>query len=279
MRIPYFTPIFLLALTFHFAACNNSTLDEAEELLQSDTVAMDQTNEKIMMPNAVEFASHDGLLISGVLWEIDSTSPIILLCHQSGSNYHEYDEIAPQLNELGFNCLAIDQRAGGILFDLVNITADRAISEGKEVGFLDAQQDINASINYCYERFNSPVILWGSSYSAGLALHFAQENEKVSAVIAFSPGDYFDDRLRPLTETMIHFTKPYFITSAKHEAKVISSFLEKAIPDPLHMHYTPKNDGKHGSKALWKETENNAEYWDELTLFLNRIKEQKITNP
>lgn len=264
---------FILLFSLYLPACNNATNHEHADEHLSDSINSSPIDVERHMPIAVEFPSTDGLLISGVLWEMAESAPIILLCHQSGSNYHEYDEIAPQLNDLGFNCLAIDQRAGGILFDLVNLTADRAISEGKSVSFLDAQQDIDASIDYCYNRYKSPVIVWGSSYSAGLGLHLAHTNEKVSAVIAFSPGDYFEDDFPPLSKTMETFTKPFFITSAKHEAKAISSFLENTINDSLHIQFTPENDGTHGSKALWKETVNHEEYWNELSIFLKDIKE------
>ncbi len=272
MQIPSHRNTFLLVFMFYFTACDHSTVVGTEEISQSDTVAMDQSNEKMIMPSAVEFPSLDGLLISGVLWEIDPKAPLLLLCHQAGSNYHEYDEIAPQLNELGFNCLAIDQRAGGVLFDLVNQTADRAISENKTVSYLDAEQDILASINYCANRYHTPVILWGSSYSAGLSLHLAESNENVEAVIAFSPGDYFEEQRPPLVERMKNFTKPFLITSAKHESKVITSFLDNTISDSLHVHFIPEKDGKHGSKALWSETINHEEYWSEIKLFLNRLK-------
>ena len=272
MRISISTNIFLLAVLFHLTACNNSTVNDTEEIAQSDTVELNESNETIIMPSAVEFPSLDGLLISGVLWEIDTKAPILLLCHQAGSNYHEYDEIAPQLNELGFNCLAIDQRAGGVLFDLVNQTADRAISENKTVSYVDAEQDLLASINYCPNRYHTPVILWGSSYSAGLSLHLAESNENVEAVIAFSPGDYFEEQRPLLAERMKSFTKPFFITSAKHESKVITSFLDKTISDSLHVHFIPEKDGNHGSKALWSETINHDEYWSAIKLFLNRLK-------
>lgn len=272
MRISSSINVFLLTVLFHVTACDNSTVNDTEVIAQSDTVALNESNETIIMPSAVEFPSLDGLLISGVLWEIDPKAPILLLCHQAGSNYHEYDEIAPQLNSLGFNCLAIDQRAGGVLFDLVNQTADRAISENKTISYVDAEQDVLASINYCANRYHKPVILWGSSYSAGLGLHLAEVNKNVEAVIAFSPGDYFEEQRPLLAERMKSFTKPFFITSAKHESKEITSFLDTAISDSLHVHFIPEKDGKHGSKALWSETKNHDEYWSAIKLFLNRLK-------
>ena len=37
----------------------------------------------------------------------------ILLFHQAGTNRGEYEPIAPRLNAVGFDTLAIDQRSGG----------------------------------------------------------------------------------------------------------------------------------------------------------------------
>ena len=84
MRISISTNIFLLAVLFHLTACNNSTVNDTEEIAQSDTVELNESNETIIMPSAVEFPSLDGLLISCVLWEIDTKAPILLLCHQAG---------------------------------------------------------------------------------------------------------------------------------------------------------------------------------------------------
>ncbi len=267
-RLQIFTLPFISVL-FAITSCGDeSTTNTIEN--QSDTLAIPSETET-NMPIAIDFLSLDSLLISAVLWEIDPDSQTILLCHQAGSNYHEYDEIAPKLNDLGYNCLAIDQRAGGILFDVVNQTADRAISEGRVVGYTAAEQDILAAISFCYERYQQPVFLWGSSYSAGLALHISQENEAVSAVIAFSPGDYFEDEKPALKERMKAFTKPYFITSSKQEAEKISEFLVTSKSDSIHIHYVPSENGIHGSKALWESTPNHTAYWDALKQFLTHL--------
>lgn len=250
---------------------NNVDVEETEDKTDTTTTGSEI---KPNMPSAVEFPSLDGLLISAVLWEIDPTAPTILMCHQAGYNYHEYDEIAPKLNDLGYNCLAIDQRAGGILFDVVNQTADRAITEGKTISYVEAEQDIVAAIDYCSELYQAPIIVWGSSYSAGLALHLSQTNDHVAAVIAFSPGDYYEGEKPLLAATMKEFSKPYFITSSKREGATISEFLTKSISDSLHIQFIPEKDGIHGSKALWESTENQLEYWDALKSFLKILNQQ-----
>jgi alpha-beta hydrolase superfamily lysophospholipase len=75
----------------------------------------------------------DSLTIYGVLYHQSPQKPIIVLCHQAGSSKDEYAEIAPQLNALGFNCLAIDQRSGGNRLGGVNQTAAAAEKKGAKI--------------------------------------------------------------------------------------------------------------------------------------------------
>src|SRR5688572_25599576 len=85
----------------------------------------------------VEFESLDSLMISANLYEVDPSFPIMVLCHQRGFCKYEYAGIAERFNELGFNCLAIDQRCGGPIADQPNETWLRAIEKNKPVDFLD----------------------------------------------------------------------------------------------------------------------------------------------
>gem|GEM_PF-5977157 len=62
---------------------------------------------------SISFKSADGILITADSYvPHTTTSPLILLFHQAGSSRGEYNEIAPRLNELGFNCIAVDLRSG-----------------------------------------------------------------------------------------------------------------------------------------------------------------------
>jgi len=56
---------------------------------------------KKFSPEKVEFSSVDGLTISGDLYEVDPSAPIILLSHSGDSNKYEYADIAPKMNYLG----------------------------------------------------------------------------------------------------------------------------------------------------------------------------------
>jgi len=69
----------------------------------------------------VTFPSTDGLMLTADLYmPHPKTAPFIVLFHQARWSRGEYREIAPKLNEMGFNCLAMDQRSGGEVNDVKN---------------------------------------------------------------------------------------------------------------------------------------------------------------
>ncbi|MGY8687411.1 MAG: hypothetical protein ACKVHP_06705, partial [Verrucomicrobiales bacterium] len=84
----------------------------------------------------VSFDSQDGLEVTADLFMAHENpeTPFILLFHQAGFSRGEYREIAPRLNQLGFNCMAIDQRSGNAANGVTNETAQRAKAAGKPTG-------------------------------------------------------------------------------------------------------------------------------------------------
>lgn len=220
----------------------------------------------------VEFESLDGLMITANLFEVDQDAPTIVLCHQARFNKFEYDGIAQRLNEMGYNCLAIDQRSGGPIASEQNETNLSATKKGLPVDFLDAAQDITAAVNYASEKYGQPIILWGSSYSSTLVLYEAIKNENIEAVISFSPGDYFAEELGSLVEKLEGFDKPMFITSAKNEIPWAEELLVKMTMNENQIQFKPEGDGWHGSRALWPNQDGGEEYWDAITKWLESIK-------
>ena len=97
-----------------------------------------------------EFPAPDDLKITADLYLVseEKQTPLIVLCHQAGWSRGEYREIAPKLNQLGFNCLAIDQRSGGKVNDVPNETVRAALAAKKATTFIDAEQDIIAAIKW-----------------------------------------------------------------------------------------------------------------------------------
>jgi dienelactone hydrolase len=220
----------------------------------------------------VEFPSKDGLIISADLYEVDPDLPVVVLFHQAGYNKYEYADIAPRLNKIGFNALAIDQRAGGSFAGKQNETNNRAMHNGIEnIEFLDAMQDMESAIDYLADRYQKKVIVWGSSYSSGLALHIATQNKKVKAVISFSPGDYFGKSFPSLKTVLPKIEQPFLVTSSREEADELTKLLSEVDQSDLRSQYIPESEGFHGSKALWIDQDGAEEYWAAVTSFLDKI--------
>jgi len=256
------SPAFLLL--FSCGGTNTSENSNPED-------STNQTVEKQNGPTLVEFEAEDSLLVSANLYEIDPSKPIIILCHQAGYNKYEYAGIAERFNELGFNCLSIDQRSGGPIADQRNETWLRAIQQNKPTDYLDAEKDIVAAINYAYNKYKQPVILLGSSYSSTLCVYQAIENEKVSAVIAFSPGNYFAPERGDLIEPMITFEKPFFFTAAHEEIPYVRELVFGRQRTANQMIFVPEGEGMHGARALWPTQEGGDEYWMALEEFLENL--------
>ncbi len=221
-----------------------------------------------------EFPAPDDLKITADLYLVseEKQTPLIVLCHQAGWSRGEYREIAPKLNQLGFNCLAIDQRSGGKVNDVPNETFRAALAAKKATTFIDAEQDIIAAIIWARENHaTGKVILWGSSYSSALALRVAGEHpELVDGVLAFAPGEYFARMGKPndwVTASAKKIKIPTFVTSAKKEAPRWRGIFD-AIPAESKVKFIPNTDGNHGSRALWAQFDDSGEYWKNVNQFL-----------
>lgn len=217
----------------------------------------------------INFNSKDGLQLTADFYEISNPKGFILLCHRSHCNRAEYRETAPKLNKLGYSCLAIDQRSGMKVFGEVNETKIRAKEKGLSTGYLDAKPDIEAAIDYGF-MLNSqkPIILFGSSYSASLALLISPQTDKVRATIAFSPGEYLKGI--HLAEQIKSTNKPIFVTSPKKEIQEVSEVV-KFVRKKKITHFKPKVEGFHGSKTLWETVKGHEIYWKALMQFFKKI--------
>lgn len=258
--------LLVFGLPMLFLACQPQTDNESTANCETDTVYVhdfDYVPLTIEAPDSVKIAANE--------YKIDDTSPIIVLCHQAQFNKFEYDGIAQRLNEMGFNCIAIDQRSGGPIGSTQNLTNLDAQKAGKAVSYLDAQQDITAAVNFTAERYQQEVILWGSSYSSTLVLWESLKNENIRAVVSFSPGDYFEE-LGSLTDQLPQLSIPFFITSGGWEAEATTQLLSKTELGANQIQFIPEGDGHHGSRALWPNQSGGEEYWEAVTDFLNQLK-------
>jgi alpha-beta hydrolase superfamily lysophospholipase len=222
---------------------------------------------------SVTIKSADGIPITGDLYLAhDASAPFILLCHQAGWSRGEYREIAPKLNKLGFNCLAIDQRSGKEVNGVSNETVIAAEKAGKSTMFLDAEQDIIAALKHVRSKHaKGKLILWGSSYSSALALRIVGTNQGIAdGVMSFAPGEYFVRFGKPedfIKQGASKLTVPVFITSAKNEYPRWKEIFD-AIPSKTKTRFIPDSAGNHGSRALFKRFEDNGAYWKAVNTFL-----------
>ncbi len=218
--------------------------------------------------------SSDGVKIKADVYEIkDKKAPVILLFHQAGFSRGEYRETAPLLNDLGFNCIAIDQRSGKGVNGVTNETFTDASEKGFSTKYSDAFPDLKAALKFAMRRHPSnKIVVWGSSYSASLVFVLANNYlDKITAVIAFSPGEYFKFRGKEIKEYAQKVKCPVFITSAKKEHGSWKGIYE-SIPEGTKFFFLPESEGVHGSRALWKSNKSYKEYWKALKEFLSGIK-------
>jgi len=199
----------------------------------------------------IQFDSKDGLPITADLYEVENPKGFILLCHRSHCNRGEYRETAPKLNRAGFSCLTIDQRSGMKVFGVVNEPKVLAKQKGMPTRYLDAKPDIEAAMDYAFNLNNDkPTIIFGSSYSASLALLISAETDtKICTTVAFSPGEYLKNI--KLADEIKLLNKRTFVTSSKKEIADVSAFV-KYVDSKYVAQFKPEVDGFHGSKTLWE---------------------------
>lgn len=221
---------------------------------------------KLCSMKRLHFKAKDGLPVTADEYAVENPKGYIVLCHRSHFNRGEYRQTAPELNKLGFSCLAIDQRSGMQVLGVTNETYKLAKEKGLQTGYEAAKPDIEAAVDFAYKRNKNPIILVGSSYSASLALLIAAEQpERVCAVAAFSPGEYL--KHTQVGASLAGLKIPAFVTSSKKEIPSTEAVISQVNP-VFVTHFKPKGEGEHGSRVLWKTSLHNHEYWQAFTAFL-----------
>ena len=216
----------------------------------------------------ITFKADDQLTIFGRRYDAAKPKAVILLFHQADSSKGEYTEIAPRLRDAGYTAIAIDQRSGGGLYG----DNETVALLGKSADYLDAKRDLQAAVTFA-EQTKLPIILWGSSYSSSLVFPIAAENPgKIKAILAFSPGEYFADKVLAKTAAA-KVQVPVFVTSASDpkeiaEAKAIAA----AVPGGRAEQFVPVA-GVHGSSTLIaaKDPKGAEANWQAVLAFLKKV--------
>lgn len=235
------------------------------------TMTACHAREQEFKTGTIHFKAQDGVEMTGDLYVArGADAPLIILYHMADSSRGEYLEIAPELNRLGFNCLAVDQRSGFEEKGVRNLTMDDARKKGKGLSYSAAYVDVESALAYARETWKpSAIILWGSSYSSDHVLVAAAEHPgEVAAVLSFSPGGYSEYGEFSLADFAVKVACPVFVTSGVSEAARSRNYYDM-IPDGNKVFFLPgSGGGEHGSPALWSTCDAQAEYWAAVKTFL-----------
>lgn len=224
-----------------------------------------------MAQQKISFPAKDGIEVTADLYFLASDKPYVILLHQARYSRGEYIEIAPKIVNLGYNCIAVDLRSGNEVNGVVNETAKRAKEKGLPQNYTDAIPDIEAAIAYVKRQTDLPFVLWGSSYSASLALIQTAKDLRTKAVVAFSPGEYFDTP-EFVSSKIKDISVPVIVLSSKAECSSVKGLIETIKRQNLVTQFCPTDKGKHGSSALWKSNPSSNDYWLAITMFFGRLK-------
>ncbi len=220
----------------------------------------------------IQFPAADNIILNADYYKLSDSSPFVILLHEEESSRGEFEEIAPRIKKLGYNCLAMDLRYGNKYGYVKNETSAQLKSLGIASKPYDARKDIEAAINYAFSVSHKPVILFGSSFSASLCLLAGEKNPKVKAVIGFSPGEFFGPGIS-IKDSLAGYNKPVFLASSTDESKYLNE-LVKSIPSVSRTVFSPASGkGLHGAKSLNKACSSSNEYWLALSLFFRELQE------
>lgn len=265
------TLISLILISCLILSCKNKNEVSTKQATLVDNKTIDTSFNKLkeMTKETIIFPSQDGLTITADIYKVNNNPITILLCHQAGFSRGEFVDTALLLNSYGYSVMAIDQRSGDGVNGVVNETAKLAKSKNLKTEYIDAKPDILAAIDYVYKNNgNKQIVLVGSSYSATLAMLIGEGNNKIKAVAAFSPGEYYKDL--NIQNEIKNLDKPTFVTASFSETNELITLVSKMKTENLY-HYKPKEEGIHGSRVLWESTSGYKGYREMFKAFLGTI--------
>ena len=115
-----------------------------------------------------------------------------------------------------------------------------------------------------------PIILWGSSYSAALIYEVAAEHEhEISAILAFSPGEYLETS-GAVARAASRVHVPIYVTSASTTDEIEAGHAILSVsPARTKTQFQPKF-GVHGSSTLIeaRNPKGAADNWNHVMAFL-----------
>ena len=226
------------------------------------------------LAESVQLIAADGVKVFGQMWRATGPKPpIVVAFHQAESSSAEYAPIAPRLVQAGFTVLAIDQRSGDGAFGGTNRTV---AALGRSTGYEQALPDLEAALAWANKNANgSPIVVWGSSYSAALVFLLAAAHPgDLGGIVAFSPGEYLANN-KAVREAARRVSVPVYIDQASSPDEVAqSAAILQAVKSADKQQFTSKAASAHGSSTLRADTNaGGAEaHWKAVLKFLGRFK-------
>jgi dienelactone hydrolase len=253
--------LFPLALSFGAAACN------AQPTSNTASANTAKPAEAAAIAEPLLLKASDGVIVHGLYYEAANPKALILLFHQAGSSKEEYATIAPRLLKAGFSALAIDQRAGDGMFG----TNETAKAFDREVRYREARPDLQAALDWAQQQ-KLPIILWGSSYSSALIFPLAADDPQgIVALLAFSPGEYFDGD-PPVRAAAAKLNIPVLIASTgeREETGYADPIMAAVRKTANNVRLIPEHAVHGSSMLIAKRNPDGAEAnWRAVMAFLN----------
>lgn len=226
---------------------------------------------QIVRKSLIEFYASDSLLISADHYFSSRENPYIILLHREGSSRGEFENIAERFVKMRFNCLAVDMRNGDNFGFVNNKTAARAKALNKDSD-LGAELDLEAAIEYITGISQQGVVLLGSSVSAALALKEAAENDTVTAIMTFSPGEFFRPQFT-LGEKLKEISIPVYIACNTAEYPYLLESIKGVENEKLTLVKPPENAENRGVGLLSDNNPVSDIYWLSVLIFIKSLQE------
>lgn len=225
---------------------------------------------QLIRKSEIRYPASDGLSITADRYFGSEAYPYILLFHQELSSRAEYDSIAYRFVKMKYNCLSVDLRSGASYDFTDNQTAKRARSRDVSRDLRSSERDILASIEVADSLSGQPVILLGSSASATLCLKVAGDHPNVTAVLAFSPGEFFRPDLE-LRNVVSGLDKPVFYACSKEEIPYLLEIFSEMNPSMVTMPRDLEKNEFRGTDMLRPENPLHDQLWLSLLLFIKSL--------
>ena len=219
----------------------------------------------------ITFPGEDNLIITADYYRSHPDDPWVLFFHQADYSRGEFNDIAKKVRKMGYNCLAVDLRAGGAVNYIRNETVKSARENGLETSLYSALNDVLAAISFASQKSAKPVLLFGSSFSASLCIIAAVDNPSVKGVIAFSPGEFFTPVIN-VGEKISGFDKPLFVATSTREYPFVKEMIKEVPSRYITMVRPSEEYDGHGASMLWEDSPVSDEYWLSLMLFFRKLK-------